>query len=178
MLSCIVGTIASRNLLKDSIYTLKLARRGVDIKGGKEVNVLKSIYVKEVMSSNVETMPESLSIENMAEIISKSKYNSFPVINSKNKLTGIISFNDYSDALFNEDLANLVVAKDLATSDVVTVCSDEDLYTALERISLKDFSTLPVVSPDDPAHLIGIVSRRDIIGAYEKAVIKKTLFKT
>jgi CIC family chloride channel protein len=178
MLSCIVGTIASRNLLKDSIYTLKLARRGIDIKGGKEVNVLKSIYVKDVMSSNVETFPENLSIESMAAKISKSKYNSFPVIDSQDKLSGIISFNDYSDALFNEDLANLVVAKDLATSDVVTVCSDEDLYTALERISLKDFSTLPVVSPDDPAHLIGIVSRRDIIGAYEKAVIKKTLFKT
>jgi hypothetical protein len=37
---------------------------------------------------------------------------------------------------------------------------------------------MPVVSPDDPAELIGIVSRRDIIGAYEKAVLKKSLFKS
>jgi CIC family chloride channel protein len=79
--------------------------------------------------------------------------------------------------MFDEDLKDIVVAKDLASTDVVTVSSEDDLYTALERISLKDFSTLPVVSPDDPQQLVGIVTRRDIIGAYEKAVIKKSLFK-
>jgi CIC family chloride channel protein len=69
------------------------------------------------------------------------------------------------------------VAKDLASSDVVTVSSIDNLYTALETISRYDFSTLPVVSPNDPAQLVGIVTRRDVIGAYEKAVLKKSLFQ-
>jgi CIC family chloride channel protein len=69
------------------------------------------------------------------------------------------------------------VAKDLASSNVVTVSSSDNLYTALEKISRYDFSTLPVVSPNDPVHLIGIVTRRDVIGAYEKAVLKKSLFQ-
>jgi len=122
-------------------------------------------------------MSEELPLGKMAERISKSKYNSFPVLDAENKLAGVLSFNDYSEALFDENLKDLVVAKDLATPDVVTVSSNDNLYTALERISLRDFSTLPVVSPDDPAQLFGIVTRRDIIGAYEKVVIKKSLLQ-
>ena len=176
MFSCIVATTVSGQLLRDSIYTLKLARRGIDIKEGKEVNVLKSLYVNEVMSHNVETIPEGCTLEVMADKISKSRHNSFPMLDSDNKLVGILSFNDYSEAIFDEDLKHLVVAKDLATSNVVTVSSDDNLYTALEAISRKDFSTLPVVSQKDSAKLVGIISRRDIVGAYDKAVLKKSLF--
>ena len=177
MFSCIIATIASGQLMKESIYTLKLVRRGVDIREGKEVNVLKSMHVKDVMSPHVETVSEEWSLDRTSDKISKSKYNSFPMLNSENKLVGILSFNDYSDAIFDEDLKFIVVAKDLATSDVVTVSTDDDLYTALGKISRYDFSTLPVVSPNDPQHLVGIVSRRDVIGAYEKAVLKKSLFQ-
>ncbi|UCE54880.1 MAG: chloride channel protein [Desulfobacterales bacterium] len=177
MLSCIIGTIAAGQLFRESIYTLKMIRKGINIQAGKEINVLRSMHVRDVMNSRVETVPESLSLVNLAEKISKSKYNSFPVLNAENRLAGIISFNDYYEAMFDEDLKDIVVAKDLASTDVVTVSSEDDLYTALEKISLKDFSTLPVVSPDDPQQLVGIVTRRDIIGAYEKAVIKKSLFK-
>lgn len=178
MLSCIIGTITAGQLCRDSIYTLKLSRRGVDIREGKEVSILRSLYVKDVMNSNVETMPEGLSLASMKEIISKSKYNSFPVLDSQKRLCGILSFNDYHEALHDEDLTNLVVAKDLCTSNVVTVSSNDNLYTALEKISRRDFSTLPVVSANDPHDLVGIVTRRDIIGTYEKAVLKKSLFKT
>jgi CIC family chloride channel protein len=178
MLSCIVATIFAGQLMKDSIYTLKLARRGIDIREGKEVNVLKSMFVKDVMNRDVETIAEGSALEEMTDKISKSKFNSFPVLDAENKLAGILSFNDYSEAIFDEDLKGLVVAKDLASENVLTVSVDDDLYTALGKISRKDFSTLPVVSPDDPAELVGIVTRRDIIGAYEKAVLKKSLFKS
>ena len=176
MFSCIIATIASGQLMKESIYTLKLVRRGVDIREGKEVNVLKSMHVKDVMSPHVETVSEDWPLKTMSDKISKSKYNSFPVLNSKNKLAGILSFNDYSEVIFDEDLKFIVVVKDLASSNVVTVSSIDNLYTALEKISRNDFSTLPVVSPDDPAQLVGIVTRRDVIGAYEKVVLKKSLF--
>jgi CIC family chloride channel protein len=177
MLACIIATIASGQLLRDSIYTLKLARRGVDIKEGKEVNVLKSMFVKDVMNTNVETMPEALPLGKMAERISKSKFNSFPVLDDQDRLIGILSFNDYNEAIFDENLKDLVVAKDLATEDLVTISLDDNLWTALEKISSKDFAVLPVVSTQAANKLEGVVSRRDIIGAYNKAVLKKSLFQ-
>jgi len=175
MIACIISSVASGQLLKDSIYTLKLARRGVNIKAGKEVNILKSMRVKEAMNHAADTIPENLSLGSLAEKISRSKYNSFPVVDSSGNLTGILSYVDYHDVVFDENLVNLVVAKELATQNVVTVSTEDSLYTALERITAKDFSILPVVSSHDPKRLLGILTRRDIMAAYNKAVIKKAV---
>ena len=178
MITCIVSSVAAGQLLHESIYTLKLVRRGVDIRSGREVNILKSIRVSEIMNPEVEAVPENLKLGELEIRISKSKYNSFPVVNDEGQLSGILSFLDYSEALFDEHLKDLVVARDIATLKVVTVSAEDNLYQALELISLRDFSTLPVVASDDHRKLLGVLTRRDIIGAYEKAVIKKTLFNS
>ena len=175
MMACIISSLASGQLLEDSIYTLKLARRGVNIKAGKEINVLKSISVESVVNPEVETIPENMTMGRLAQKISKSKYNSFPVVDGEGNLTGVLTFSDYRDAVFDENLHDLVVAKDIATSKVVTVSTDDNLYDAMERITLRDYSILPVVSPHNPYQLVGVLSRRDIIGAYNKAVMKKTV---
>ena len=175
MIACIIGCLASGQLLEDSIYTLKLARRGVNIRAGKEVNVLKSISVKDVMNPEVETIPENITLGRLAEKMSKSKNNSFPVVDEEGNLTGILSFFDYRDVVFDENLKDLVVAKDIATRNVVTVSLDDNLYNAMEKITSKDFSILPVVSPSTQSQLLGVLTRRDIIGAYNKAVIKKSI---
>ena len=175
MVTCIISSLVIQRLMKESIYTMKLIRRGVDIRQGREVNILKSIKVKDVMNPTVETVPENMALEHFSNMVSKSKFNSFPVINTEGKLSGILSFNDYSEAIFNEDLKGIVVTKDIATRDVVTVTSENNLYQALEAITLRDFSIMPVVSPGDPQKLEGVLTRRDIIGAYDKAVIKESL---
>ena len=175
MVTCIVSSLVIQRLMKESIYTMKLIRRGVDIRQGREVNILKSIKVNDVMNPTVETVPENMGLEDFSNMVSKSKFNSFPVINTDGELSGILSFNDYKEAIFNDDLKGIVVTKDIATKDVVTVTSDNNLYQALEAITLRDFSIMPVVSPVNRLKLEGVLTRRDIIGAYDKAVIKETL---
>jgi len=176
MMTCIISSTVIRRLTAGSIYTLKLTRKGIDIQAGKEVNILKSIGVKEVMNVEPETLSEGIGMGKLADKISKSKYSSFPVINGQNELTGMLSFADYHDAVFNEDLRDLVVVKDIATSELITVSIDDNLFDALEKISVHDFSILPVVSGNDNRKLLGILTRRDIIAAYNKALIKKSLF--
>ena len=96
------------------------------------------------------------------------------MVDEQGHLTGILSYLDYHDVAYDRDLENLVVAKELATPKVVTVFQNDSLYTALEKISAKDFSILPVVSPSNPKKLLGVVTRRDIMGAYNKAVLTKS----
>jgi CIC family chloride channel protein len=175
MITCIISRLIAGRLSKESIYTFKLIRRGVDIRAGREVNVLKSIPVKDVMNPQVETIPENLKLKEFADKLSKSKYNSFPVVNDKNQLAGVLSFLDYNSALFNLDLQDLLVVKDLASRDVVAISADDNIYNALEKITLKDFSILPVVSPNDHSQLLGVLSRKDILDSYDRAVIKKSV---
>lgn len=176
MITCIISTLVAGQLFRESIYTFKLIRRGVDIRGGREVNTLKSMSVADVMNTSVETIFEGTPLGVLSKTIAKSKYNSFPLLDQEKRLTGVISFSDYRDAVFDEDLKDLIIAKDLATTQVTTIDLNADLYEALETIMVKDFAILPVVAPDDPNHLLGVISRRDIIGAYDRAVLKKSLF--
>lgn len=176
MIACIVSSLASGQMLKESIYTFKLARRGVNIKAGKEVNVLKSISVSDVMNPEVETIPEDINLGGLAEKIAKSKYKSFPVVDREGNLTGVLTYYDYRDVVFDENLKDLVVVKELATPKAVTVSMDDNLFSAMEKITSKDFSILPVVSVHDPLQLVGVLTRRDIISAYNRAVIKKSVF--
>jgi CIC family chloride channel protein len=178
MIACIISSLASGQLLKDSIYTLKLARRGINIRSGKEVNVLKSIPVSEVMNPEVETIPQNISLGGLAEKIYRSKYKSFPIVDQEGRLTGIVTHSDYREVVFDENLKDLVVVKEVATPKVVTVSIDDNLYDAMEKITSRDFSLLPVVSSRDPRQLLGVLTRRDIISAYNRAITKKPVIQT
>ncbi len=178
MITCIISALAAGRFYRESIYTLKLMRRGVDIRAGREVNVLKSIPVRDVMHVEVDTIYEGDSLGHFSRIIALSKYNSFPVLDADDKLAGILSFADYRDAVFNEDLKDLIIARDLATANVQTIDAEANLYDALQAISYKDFSIMPVVSASDAQRLVGVVSRRDILRAYDSAVLKKSLSPT
>jgi CBS domain-containing protein len=72
------------------IRTLKLIRRGIDIRAGREVNILKSIPVKDVMNTRVETVTEGMKMGEISGRVAKSKYNSFPMLDATGRLKGIL----------------------------------------------------------------------------------------
>jgi CIC family chloride channel protein len=77
--------------------------------------------------------------------------------------------------LFNGKLDDHMVVKDIMTSEVVTVTIEDNLGTALEKITAGDYAILPVVAADDPLKMLGILTRRDILEAYDQAVIKQAI---
>ncbi len=116
-----------------------------------------------------------LDLKQFAEKLPRSRSNNFVVVNDKEEITGVLTFLDYYDRLYSGKIDDHMVVKDIMTQDVVTVSIEDTLDTALEKITSKDFSILPVVSPDNHLKLLGILTRRDILEAYDQAVIKKAI---
>jgi CIC family chloride channel protein len=175
MLSCIIASILASQLKRESIYTLKLTRRGIDIRAGREVNVMKSLRVEDAMTREVQTVSEKMPLKDLIAFTLSSKYSSFPVVDANGFLTGILTFQDFKDIIYEEGLGALVVAKEIATTKVITVTRDENLDTALKKIGFKNIEQLPVVDEYNHRRIIGILSRRDIFAAYNKALIDRTL---
>lgn len=171
MASCIIATSVARYLSKDSIYTLKLHRRGINIHHGREVSIMGSIKVGEVMSRNVETILETTPFRKILTIISRSTNSYFPVVNSKNKMVGILSFSDMREVMFEENLKGLVVAKDLAATEIISLSPKDNLNEALEKFVAIDVAQLPVVDSKKKDRVIGMLSRGDLISAYNKKVL-------
>ena len=171
MASCIISTSVARYLSKDSIYTLKLRRRGINIHRGREVSIMGSIKVGDVMNKNVETILETAPFRKILTIISRSTNSYFPVVNNNKKMVAILSFSDMREVMFEEGLKDLVVAKDLATTEVITLSPKDNLNEALEKFVAIDVAQLPVVDSKKPDRVIGMLSRGDLISSYNKKVL-------
>ncbi len=178
MVACVIGYTVSRYLEKESIDTLELARRGIHLEEGREVSVLQSIPVGDIMNPQVETIPESMPLRQILQFIPRSRHVTFPVVDAAGKLAGILSLQDFREVAYEEGLEDLIVAGELGSETVVTVFPDESLRDALEKIGFRNIEHLPVVSRDDPRRILGMLSRRDVIGAYNKALIDRSLRPT
>lgn len=175
MLSCVIGTSICRHYKKESLDTVELARAGIDLEAGKERNIMKSINVGDVMTTQLETVPESMTLRQFTDFIASTKHTNFPITNIDGELTGIISIQDFLGVVFEKDLMDLVVVKELATPEVTTIFADENLDRAMRKIGYRNIEQLPVVARDCTNKLIGIISRRDMVSAYNKALMARTL---
>ncbi|MCW8860291.1 MAG: chloride channel protein [Deltaproteobacteria bacterium] len=177
MLTCVIGTSIARHLKKDSLETVELSRLGIDLEAGKERNIMKELAVGQVMSHRVETVPESMTLGQFAKFIQKTHHTNFPLVDELGELTGIISVQDFMGVVFEKELMDLVVVKELATTSVITVHAEENLDTAMRKIGYRNIEQLPVVDRETHRQLYGIISRRDMISAYNRALMSRTLGK-
>jgi len=171
MVACIVSAYTYRGFTKHSIYIQYLLNDGINIKHGREVSILNSIRVQDVMSRSVTTIPEEMPFRKILETISYSKNFYFPVIDSKGDMTSILSFNDIREMIFEEGLEDLVLANDLATRDVYTLKPENNINEAMELFARLDVEQLPVVRSEDAGKVIGMVNRGDVIAAYNREVL-------
>lgn len=175
MISCVIGTSIARHFKPDSLETVELTRAGIDLEAGKERNIMKNLLVGEVMSRRVETVPESMTLGDFAKFIEKTHHTNFPLIDARGELTGIISVQDFMGVVFEKALMDLVVVKELATTEVITVHPEEDLHTAMRKIGYRNIEQLPVVDRETHRKLYGIISRRDMVSAYNRALMSRSL---
>jgi len=175
MLSCILSSVVASQIKRESIYTLKLIRRGADIRAGKEVNIMKSLLVKNAMTRDVSTVSENMHLNKLLKHTFASKYSSFPVVDNNGLLSGIVTFQDFKEMVFEEGLEDLIVVKDISIPNVITITRSQNLDEALKKIGLKNIEQLPVVDESNPRKIVGILSRRDIFSAYNKALINRSL---
>ena len=175
MITCVIGTTISRQLNRESLETEELKRAGIDLQAGKERNITKSLKVGAVMTRNVEAIPESMTLRQFTQLLGETRTTNFPLVNSAGELTGILSVQDFMGAVFERSLLDLVVVKELATVDVITVTAEENLDQAMQKIGLRNIEQLPVVDREGGSVLVGIISRRDMISAYNRALMARSL---
>ena len=171
MITCIVSAYTFRAFDKNSIYIQKLLKEGINIKYGREVSILNSIKVNDVLSKDVTTIPEGMPFRKILETISYSKNFYFPVVDSQGEMSGILSFHMIREMIFEEELGDLIVANDLKVKSVMTLTPENNLNQAMEMFAKLDVEQLPVVHRDDLKRVIGMVNRGEVVAAYNREVL-------
>ncbi len=170
MFSTVISVLISRAIEPESIYTAKLARRGIRLEHGRDVDLLQTVKVEDVMTRDVDTVPAHLSLAGLLAEFERTHHHGFPVLDGDGKLIGVVTLQDMEQAMQEPGWDSRKVA-DIATTDLLVAYPDESVGTALRRMGTRDIGRLPVVSRDDPTQLLGVVRRQDIVRAYNAALL-------
>lgn len=175
MITCIVSTMVAQGIKSGSIYTIKLKRRGIDIAGGLEQNILKTMLVQRYMRDDVVKAPENMPLSGLIDTFKTEDASYLHVTDADGRLTGVISFRDIRGLLEEEGLQYLVIANDVATRNPVTVKPSDNIQHAMKLMSKWGISQLPVVNGEGENTVIGVLRQKDVVAAYDKAIIRREI---
>ncbi|OIR20162.1 MAG: hypothetical protein BEU04_03795 [Marine Group III euryarchaeote CG-Bathy1] len=166
MLSCVVADAVCYVLSEHSFYTSKLAKRGINVDLGAGQDLMRMIKVKEAMSSDVMTIKPHEPLEVALQIIEDTGHMGLPVVNEEEELYGIITWSDIHEAVVKHE--RHLTVQDYCTTDLITVTPEDTLTEALDSLGYKEISHLPVVRKENDRKIIGIITKGDLIKAYNR----------
>jgi CIC family chloride channel protein len=172
----LVSAISYLFLGKTSLYEKQLVTRLASPahEGEFARGLLEKVQVHEAMERrNVLIIPETMHFGELVKVVTGSLDSYFPVVNDQGKVTGILSINDIREVLFEESLAQVIIAKDVATPTVVRGLSQESQQDTLDKMALINVNELPVARKDAPDTIIGMIAKRDIISYYYERTRKQ-----
>ncbi len=175
MFAVVVSLIVSQWLQHDSVYGEGLARKGIRLQRGRDVEVLDTISVAEVMQTELRTLRESDPLTVAADILAQTRHHGLPVVEARGELFGILTVQDIERVAADQD-THITIGQ-ACIREVLTAFPDETIGAALRRMSARDIGRLPVVARDNRRQLLGVLGRVDLVRAYDIALTRRTTLR-
>lgn len=161
MIAIIVATALSNHLTKDTIYTLKLRRRGIDIEQPPGT-LMAQIRVAEAMGEMPRALASEQPLRDVLDRFTSERVEALPVLDPDGALLGIVTAIDVEQAIggAREDLT----ARSLV-HEVPELRVDQSLEDAVRALTVSDDEGLPVLDAD-AEEPIGWLTHRRLLRAY------------
>jgi H+/Cl- antiporter ClcA/CBS domain-containing protein len=167
LLGCGAAVLVSRVLMRETIMTEKLARRGVRVPSDYEPDFLHGLHVEAVMDREPLTIGPG---ETVAEVVARLEkpgspwhdVRLIPVVDEAGVLRCVVSRADLFAAITSAPDSTVLEA---GVTHPVTAHADELLSDAADRMILHGIGRLPVVDRSESPKLIGLLSRHAILDA-------------
>jgi CIC family chloride channel protein len=131
---------------------------------------MQAVTVRDAMTTDVDTVPLSMSLDELAEEFARTHHHGFPIVDDAGELAGVVSIQDLERTQAAGPTAGKTVA-DIATREGLLVAYPyEPMWKALRRLGRRGVGRLPVVEQQGSRRLVGAVRRADIIRAYDQAI--------
>ena len=170
----LVGCVAAHGvtvlLLRRSILTEKVARRGYHVAREYSVDPLALLRVAQFMDTTVPTIPANTKVSELSDRISRhdsllARRQATLIVDDHNKLAGIITRGDLLRTMqqsFRQDLTVL----EAGGRDLIVTYPDEPMHDAVTKMLRNNIGRLPVVSRQDPGQIVGYLGRAAVMEAW------------
>ena len=134
------------------------------------INVLEDLRVEDFYHPGVvTTLEESTTLKALTDIIANTNEFYFPVRDQSEAISGILTIQAVRNVLFEPELFDLLVVRDLA-GPPATLAKDDDLYTALLKFVETGYGQIPVISSKDKTVIEGSLDRETVFKAYAATI--------
>jgi CIC family chloride channel protein len=160
MLGSVVATAVSRQLFIDSIYTVGLRRRGLHPEVGSVNLRLRQMTLDQLALDPIILTRTDASLEELARLLAEPDRPLLVVTDSASReYRGVILAGDVLPASLEASTASWLTAHDLLRPDILPLRHNDDLYTALDRMTRDELPAMPVALAGDSDKLVGIVTQ-------------------
>jgi H+/Cl- antiporter ClcA/CBS domain-containing protein len=157
MLASVIAEAVAGSILRDSLMTEKLTRRGLRVESDYAVDVLASVTVGDVMTPRPSTMSDDATVGDVRRRIEQEHHGAYPMVNAAGRCVAIIA---REDVLKVDGTSDGDRALGVASTDVVSVTSKDSLVVALRLMLEEGIGHLPVIDGD---RLVGMCTRTDVL---------------
>lgn len=165
---CTTAYLVSCLLMRHSIMTEKIARRGVRVPTDYASDFLSQVLVREYASRDVVVLHGEDTLARLQTWLDSgapdSRHQGFPVVDNMGHLIGVVTRRD----LHNPQLSPQVKVRDILTRPAFVIYEESSLREAADLMVRENIGRLPVVTQDKPHSIVGIITRSDLLTAHRR----------
>jgi len=165
MFATVIATGLSRLMIRDTIYTTKLRRRGIDVTGANSRSLMATLHVRDAMQPLPLAVPTTLPLEQAIVRLASKDVEALPVVDESGRLVGVLT-REMVERSMQE--AKLDATAGQIARPTATVHDHETLEQALV-VLVRERSGVPVLSAEG-GRAVGWLSHRDVLSAYAKGL--------
>jgi CIC family chloride channel protein len=164
-----VAYITTRSFEKHSIYHVQLAERGELITHDKDKAALARMDWKKEIERDLLKVKANDTLGDLVKLIARSKRNLFPVVDEYNILDGVVSLDDVREIMFQQELYDTTIMRDIMTIPPSYIDIREGIETVMEAFRKTGAWNLPVL---DNGYYVGFISKSRIYSTYRDLLIE------
>ncbi len=174
MIGVVVASVLTQQATGHSFFTKVLERRGISLAGGRETSLLRARHVSDVMRADFDAVPADTGLPDVrARLVADPLGELFVVAaDGSGALAGTITLHDLADAAFDTSRDDALTAKDVARQNPPRLMPDADLETARRALETAGEDHIAVVADEASRRLVGYLRTRDVMEAYNAAVMQ------
>jgi len=160
-----ISYAVSKQFEKHSMDVKALADKGEVFTSDKDKNILQSIDFLPLVNTNIKTISLEKSLENIIDYLSAYNTPIIPILDERNRLLGIINFEEIRPIVFNPYRIKYTEVKEVMTQPKVIIKHDDGMETIMEKFETTKETLLPVTKNDK---FFGLISKVDLLEAYRE----------
>ncbi len=178
MLAAVLATVVAQLIMHDSIYSLKLTRRGLSFGTRADMTMLRRLTARDVQPiPHVEVRPAD-PISRLFELRDIYRIVDFVVIDSDNQYVGLVTAQDLRMVLIEREAIPYLLVAELVRTDLPVIEPDEPLDSILRKFSETEVSSLamvgpPVGKPNGKPMVYGLITRGRLMRRYQQALAER-----